>query len=125
LERRPGSNSARIIQPFARRVGTVSLWVYYDYSFGLSTNGAVYTHLSFVNRPQTGQGKYIGVESSLTTINFRRLQRQTVRATGGDQEDDWKHYVFTDDGKARKSQSTTPPRAFRWRPVAISGISPW
>lgn len=86
-------------------VGTVSLWVYYDYSFGLSINSAVNTiYLSVQPGPNLVKGKFIGVEMIFNNDRFTVVSSDKPSGAAGPaiKKDDWNHFVFTDDGKSTK-----------------------
>lgn len=85
--------------------GTVSLWVFYDYTTGLSTDGSLNTiYLSVTPGFDLIKDKYIGVEMIFNADKFKIVSSDKTAGVDGPaiKRDDWNHFVFVDDGASTK-----------------------
>lgn len=83
-------------------VGQVSLWVYYDQTYGLGPAGQANSiYLSVQPGADLVKGNYLGVEMVVGENNFRVVSKTVPAGTSkvAVKPNDWNHFVFTDDGK--------------------------
>ena len=85
--------------------GSVSLWVYYDYSNSLSADRSLNTiYVSAAPGFDLVKDKYIGVELICNADKFKIVSSSNVAGSDGPviKRDDWNHVVFVDDGSSTK-----------------------
>ncbi len=86
-------------------IGTVSLWVYYDYNYGISLSDTMNTiYLSVTPGSDLVKGNYIGVEMPFEGTHFTIVSKDSPNGTNGPEikNDDWNHLVFIDNGSSTK-----------------------
>lgn len=86
-------------------VGTVSLWVYYDFDYGYGSVGVANTiYLSRQAGPDLVKGAYLGVVMEFSAANFKVVSSGNSAGINGPAliANDWNHLVFTDDGNTTK-----------------------
>jgi len=84
-----------------RGIGQVSLWVYYDQTYGLGVPGhANSIYLSVLPGADLVKANYLGVEMVAGETNFRVVSKTNPsgEASIAMRPDEWNHLVFTDDG---------------------------
>jgi hypothetical protein len=101
----PGNMGAHHPTVLPGGIGTVSLWLYYDYTFGFASNGDLNTiYISVQPGADLVNDNYIGVELEFNETNFRIVSSDNASGEEGPaiNIDDWNHFEFTDDGSSTK-----------------------
>ncbi|MBN2329855.1 MAG: hypothetical protein JXR73_22125 [Candidatus Omnitrophica bacterium] len=84
-------------------IGVVSLWVYYDFDFGMGLSGAANSvYLSVLPGPALPSDNYLGIEMIFDVENTRLVSSENPSGIDGPAmiHNDWNHLVFTDDGNS-------------------------